>query len=148
MVTKKQLKEPLPKHRNSELNLNTSSFLSPKHSGKINPNESSSLILQSSNDRNKSLAMPPSKELIYKDLSERIIRVTKTPEQLQRELNNMDSSQIIKRHMLNRSLNNAIKTDHKLNLKTRSKFNANGTENKSASQTKSARRANKKLAVH
>ena len=37
----------------------------------------------------------------------------------------MDSNQIIKRHMLNKSLNNALKSDHKMNLKSRPVFDSN-----------------------
>ena len=50
---------------------------------------------------------PQSKQLIYRDLSERVTRLTKTPSDLWQELQGMGSSQIMKRHMWNRSMNNA-----------------------------------------
>lgn len=137
LVRQKRQKAPLPKHRNSEVNfLNVSSFLSPHLLPSAKLNESATTLTRqkgnsSSMEREREWCegRPVSREMIYRDLSERIIRVTKTPEQLQRELNNMDSSQIIKRHMLNRSLNNALKSDHRINLKNRPAFNPN-TRNK------------------
>ena len=65
---------------------------------------------------------PQSKQLIYRDLSERVTRLTKTPSDLWQELQGMGSSQIMKRHMWNRSMNNAQNTDVKKQLKVRPIF--------------------------
>ena len=49
-------------------------------------------------------------------------RVTKTPVELNRELKDMNTKGIIKRHVVNRSKNNADTKDRKIQLKTRPFF--------------------------
>ena len=73
---------------------------------------------------------PQSKQLIYRDLSERVTRLTKTPSDMWQELQGMGSSQIMKRHVWNRSMNNAQNTEVKKQLKVRPIFDpGRNTEN-------------------
>ena len=97
-------KKPMPHHSQSQARLeNTpgSRMVSPGGTTmKIS-------IMGETGTTHKRGGGPQSKQLIYRDLSERVTRLTRTPSDLWQELQGMGSSQIMKRHMWNRSMNNA-----------------------------------------
>ena len=60
--------------------------------------------------------------MIYRDLSQRVVRITRTPKKLQRELKSMGAHQIVKRHMMNKTFNNAQNSDRKITMKLKPAF--------------------------
>ena len=56
----------------------------------------------------------PQQTAIAMDLSSRIPRIVKTPAKLRREIQQMNTSQIMKRHIENTIMNNVSRTDKKM----------------------------------
>jgi len=70
-----------------------------------------------------------------RDLSARIPLIMKTPNELRREISQLETSQILKNHLENTLVNNAIKSDHKVHLS-------------SLTKTKELPRRKRKLSMH